>query len=368
MVKFFSKNLLKIFLLSVLISLVTFVTIYFSNFIFQQKVQVNPQDILSNEVALKSFLKNHGPRETIATIASLAPQAGVDCHQLVHKAGRLASEIFDIEKAFREGTGDCHSGYYHGTTEGYFAKFGTKNLSQNLSKLCTVNLNSFFRHQCFHGVGHGLMAWTNYEIFEALSNCDLLENSSSCATGVFMENFVGAFPQGSQNPSGHTSKYLSDDPHYPCNIVPDKYKYQCYFLQTSRMVQIFGGDFEKVVKSCLEAPKDYHSACFQSMGRDVGGFTRGNPQASINKCQAAPKGSNRTDCLSGAVQDYFWTPEGANLAIDFCKALEDFSEKTVCYNTIIGRARDVLAKEDWGKFCSQLEVNFQSNCRTILTI
>lgn len=373
MVKLFSKKLyprisLIIFLfLTLVILLILGAFSFFGN--FEKLESVNYEAILTNDDALVKFLKKNGPKETILTIANLAPKLGIDCHQRAHHAGRIAAKVLNVEKAFREGSGECHSGYYHGTTEGYFAKFGTKNLSENLSKLCTADLNSFFRHQCFHGVGHGLMAWTNYEIFEALKSCDQLsDGQASCATGVFMENFIGAFGEGTSNGDGHSSKYLSDDPHYPCNIVADNYKSNCYFLQTSRMLQIFAGDFEKVVKACLEAPINYQSSCFQSMGRDVGGLTRGNPQASVEKCNLVPFGNLRTDCLTGAVQDYFWDPDGANLVISFCRKLTDSEEKRACYNRIIARAGDILVNRvDLEKFCQKLETDFQTLCQLTIS-
>lgn len=327
------------------------------------------EDLIRSDAALTASLENFGPQKTLQMLSTLEAKGGFDCHQRAHQAGRIAANIFPIEEAFREGSGECHSGYFHGTTEQYFALYGTANLSENLAKLCTSSLNGFFRHQCYHGVGHGLMGWTNYEINEALASCDLLQEArdqSSCVTGVFMENFTGAFEkEKNPNPlSAHTSKYLSQDPQYPCNFVADKYKANCYFLQTSRMIQIFGPDFEKVAKECEKVPANYQSFCFSSMGRDVGGMTNRNATNSIKQCSYAPQGDFQNACLLGAVQDYFWDPSGASSAIDFCKLLTLSEQKSSCYSMIIGRAVDVLADRNQKlAFCGEVEHEYQTLCR-----
>ena len=66
-------------------------------------------------------------------------------------------------------------------------------MAENFALICSNELNSFFRHQCVHGIGHGLMAWTSYELNDALEICKELSegvNQRSCYSGIFMENVV----------------------------------------------------------------------------------------------------------------------------------------------------------------------------------
>jgi hypothetical protein len=164
--------------------------------------------------------------------------------------------------------------------------------------------------------------------------------------------------------SGHFTKYLSDDPQYPCNIVDEKYKSSCYFLQTSRMVQLLGGNYEKVADACLKAPVLYQYSCFSSMGRDVGGANRKNPAGAIRACSYAPSGQLRTACLLGAAQDTFWDPSGQDDAISFCKLLSDKAEKDACYGIIIPRAYEVISSPaDIKTFCNKIEGEYQSICQ-----
>jgi len=320
-----------------------------------------PEDwpvIFQDEIALYSYIRKYGPAQTIQYLNELQSQYG-DCHTTAHIAGRFAYEIFDAE-AFQTCSAECHSGCYHGATEAYFRVHGTANLADDLAVICGSSLNPFFSHQCFHGVGHGLMAFSDYELFEALANCDLLpDGSESCYSGVYMENVVG----GLAPTIGHFTEYLSDDPHYPCDIVPDKYKNACYFYQTSHMVNIFEWDFSKVAAACGEADPRYQQACFESMGRDVGGKNLNNNVVAIADCGFVPAGEPRVWCLDGAVQNTFWDPTGQDVALDFCTRLDVPEEKQSCYDTIIKRAPLVIeVQADLEAFCMKAEEDFQDAC------
>ena len=327
------------------------------------------EELFTSDEALLAYVKTYGPKETTERLYELSGKYG-DCHQRAHTAGRFSYEVYG-EKSFQQCGAECHSGCYHGATEAYFKDHGTDDLAGNLKILCSSELNPFFSHQCLHGIGHGLMAWTDYDITEALKSCDLLpRGADSCHTGVFMENIVGGLAlsekgtaKGEGGLDAHFTKYLSKDPQYPCNAVADQYKNSCYFLQTSRMVQLFAGDFKKVAAECSNVPVLYQQTCFQSMGRDVGGYNRNNAAGAIMQCSYAPTGAPRLGCLSGAVQDTFWDPTGQDSAIHFCKLLTDKSEKDACYGTIIARSPEVLLTSgEMRIFCNKVEPGYKASC------
>ena len=318
-------------------------------------------DLFRDDALLNAFVKRYGPAATVRILSENEHRVGVDCHERAHVMGRLAYEQFGAI-AFSLSGHECHSGGYHGATEAFFRDRGTSHLQSDIGVVCSAGLNDFFRHQCVHGIGHGLMAWTSYELFDALELCDLLEavsDQQSCFSGVFMENVVG----GLSGSMGHFTEFLSDDPHFPCNILDDRYVVPCYFFQSSRMIQVFGGDFERLAGACAEAPAVAHPVCFGSMGRDVGGVARGDPERAIRLCSYAEDPASRLDCLDGAVQDSFWDPTGANNALAFCRTLEEDGEKRRCYSTIVERARsvidDALALEG---FCGKVEAGYREGC------
>lgn len=318
----------------------------------------NAENIFYDLDALYSYIKKYGPGDATRRLHELQSKYG-DCHNIAHEAGRLSYKLWGGE-AFQKCSAECQSGCYHGATEAFFRDHGVQDLEENLPLLCPENLNAFFSHQCIHGVGHGLMAWTDYDIHEALRICDTLPHSqTSCYSGVFMENIVG----GLAPEFDHYTEYLNDDPHFPCTVVEEKYVDACYFYQTSRMIILFNGNFKKVAEACASIDPKYQRSCFSSMGRDVNAWNRGNIEGAIRECHYSPVGNPRVWCLEGAVQDTFWVADGQNTALAFCKALSNQEEKAACYRTIFDRATQVLASDDDLKaFCMKAEPAYQNQC------
>ncbi len=335
---------------------------------FKPSIPEDTPAIMSDQKQLRTYLQVYGAKKTVQKLFSYEQKGLGDCHEVAHKAGRIEYELQGA-KAFKECSAECHSGCYHGATEAYFRDHGTANLQKDLKIICSGELNAFYSHQCLHGIGHGLMAWSSYDLFEALKNCDLLgRGAESCWSGVFMENIVGglasnASDEEKETRDGHSTKYLNEDPQMPCSIVDEKYKSSCYFLQTSRMIVLFNSDFQKVAQECARSPEIYHSVCFQSMGRDVSPQAKNNPERAIELCQNAPEGKDRLDCLDGAVQDTFWDPAGQETALRFCEHLTAPDELMRCYMVITGRAPQVLDKAGVIAFCKKIPEQYRLYCR-----
>ncbi len=331
--------------------------------------------LLSNDSFLLKTIKKYGPAQVMDKINMLSTQRNFNCHLEAHKVGRVTYGVFG-SSAFELCSSLCHSGCFHGSIEAFFRDKGTANLQMNLQLLCANEKNGFFTHQCLHGVGHGLMAWSDYQLFVALRSCDVLDTDAhraSCWSGVFMENVVGALAKNEVNsgqksvnrvtdPNLHYTSFLNDDPQFPCNIVEEKYRDGCYFLQPTRMLQLFNYDFERVANECLKAPVVNQRSCFQSLGREVDGSSNNDVIVAIQKCQYAPYGDARTNCLIGAVQDTFWDPSGQKEALSFCEKLTDNAEVKACYDTIIERAGQVLDNKALNTFCNKVPVSSQVSC------
>ena len=309
---------------------------------FEEPDNVSATDMIEvfrSDTLLEQFVERYGPAATVTLLSEGVSRVAIDCHERAHEAGRMAYNLFGAY-AFSLSGHECQAGAFHGATEALFRDRGTSNLQADVTALCESSPNRFFRHQCVHGVGHGLMAWTSYELLDALPMCDELEaeiDRASCYSGLFMENIVG----GLSGAMGHYTEYLSDDPHFPCNVLDEKYIAPCYFYQTSRMVELYDADYARVADACAKAPTEAHLDCFLSLGRDVGNVTRGDPARAIELCSHVDDAGNRIACLSGAVQDRFWDTQSADEAIRFCKMLNVQEEKSQCYATVLDRAGDL---------------------------
>ncbi len=258
------------------------------------------------------------------------------CHPLTHVIGHSAVTLYpEVSTAFEHGDPFCWSGYYHGVMEEIVEKTGTDKITSKLDNICSgisgKESYSFDYYNCVHGLGHGLMAITENELFDSLKYCDNLSGSweeASCYGGVFMENVM-------IDNRGLFTKYLKPaEPLYPCNAVDERYKSSCYLMQTSYMLKVLGQDFGKVFAQCRLADKNYVGICFQSLGRDASGQSLSNAQATKAKCDLGADYNEKSNCIVGAVKDFVSYYHSDVQAKSLCQSL-DADLQEICLNTAI---------------------------------
>lgn len=249
------------------------------------------------------------------------------CHGALHKIGTVAADEFGtIAEAYKRGDTFCRAGYYHGVLEKIFGEAdegGGAELLSTLNSICAgiagKSRYSYAYFACVHGIGHGLMAYFNHDVFQSLAGCKTLRGNweqGSCHGGVFMENVTADSPE-------MPSKYLKgDDPLYPCTAVADEYRYTCYQFQTSYMLKIFGGDFARTFDTCRAVEEKYRNVCFQSLGRDASGWSYGSGEAALANCSFGTA-DERTHCLIGAAIDFI-----QSVGHDEARALCDAGEES----------------------------------------
>jgi hypothetical protein len=246
------------------------------------------------------------------------------CHQLTHVIGNTAYEnTGSIAKAFVEGDSFCWSGYYHGVVERAVSSKGSAYIKEHLNEFCSEmpgkERYSFDYYNCVHGLGHGVMSMTRNELFESLRLCDLLTGDwekSSCYGGVYMENVMADW-------KNHKTAYLKkDDLLYPCTAVEERYKYQCYLMQTSYVLKENGYDFADAFKRCDAVPAPFNEVCAQSIGRDASGSTISNAAETKKRCDLAPNPLLYHNCIVGAVKDFVSYFHSDGQARQFCAMLE----------------------------------------------
>jgi mono/diheme cytochrome c family protein len=227
------------------------------------------------------------------------------CHPIAHTIGAGALQHFDgdVGRAFADGSAACGSGYYHGLLEWKLAglpELAVAGVARNVCSDTAIRASNFVYYQCVHGLGHGLMLYTRYDLPDALDLCHELNTSFdriSCTGGVFMEN--------QQSSYGEPSRWLKkDNLLYPCDsdLVVGDDKLYCYLLVTSYILTKVGGDWQKVAEWCRKSDADYVRICFQSMGRDASGSSRQEPSGILEHCRSA-RPDGESECLFGAARD-----------------------------------------------------------------
>lgn len=251
------------------------------------------------------------------------PTVKSQCHQLAHIVGRTAYEKYgSLEESYRRGNNFCWSGFYHGAIEQAATDLGQAKIRQAAPTICQDFANkqkySFDHFNCVHGLGHGLMAVNNYQLPDALENCDALEDNweqSSCYGGVFMESVMVA-----ARGDGSGQWFKPDQPLYPCTLVKTRYKEQCYLMQSSYVLQHNGYDFAKTFQECAKADTGFDTTCYRSVGRDASGSTVSDVAGTINNCSKAQNQNALYNCMIGAERDFVSYYHGTAKAEELCQA------------------------------------------------
>lgn len=273
------------------------------------------------EQAFGNLVYEKGPKAALADFAGeMARNRFVEsnCHRIAHAMGAAALAKLDdkVGVAISEGEATCWSGYYHGVLERSFAGVPRRDLARVSRDVCEGNLirnSTFIAYQCIHGLGHGLMIHTGYDLPVALATCDRLRtdwDQTSCTGGVFMENISSSY--------GVESKYLRDDDLiYPCNAVAERHKLYCYLMVTSRILQENDYDWRIAAATCRRAEPDWVVTCFQSLGRDASGVSRQDPPKILEICRTA--GDMEAQCVFGASRDIVSNDAGGARAKVLCE-------------------------------------------------
>jgi len=260
--------------------------------------------------------------------------AKAQCHQLTHIIGRAAAQKFSsVFETYGAGDGFCWSGYYHGVMEAVIADIGYANLDDNLNVICSdiakERKYSFDHYNCVHGLGHGIMAVTQNELFESLEKCNILSehwDAASCWSGAFMENIMV------DNRSHFTAYLKTEDPLYPCNAVDAQYKATCYLMQTSYILKLNNQNFKETFSWCRKADEGFEDICYQSLGRDASGLSVSNAKKAKNICLLGEDFEQQSNCVIGAVKDFISYFHGDKEAKHLCSLFAEDLEQ-VCTTT-----------------------------------
>ncbi len=258
----------------------------------------------------------------------------------MHVIGRASYAHYgSLAEAFAHGDQFCWSGFYHGIMEQISKDKGYDYIIKNANTICQpvaekYQRYSFNDYNCVHGLGHGFMEILNRDLFKSLAACDSMSDNwdrSSCYGGVFMQNIMNVQGPEGYDPSNYP--YLkADQPMYPCTAVDDKYKEQCYLMQTSYALSIEKYDFSKVFDLCGQAGQ-YADTCYQSLGRDASGQSISDVQKTDASCRLGATNEAQTNCIIGAAKDFVSYFHDDKQAYQLCGAVPDYITQT-CNSTV----------------------------------
>jgi hypothetical protein len=294
-----------------------------------------------------------------------------DCHRIAHMIGSASLAFFkgNVAKTYANGSPSCASGYYHGILERAFANvFTHRGLIRAARTLCSgagVRRMGFLDYQCTHGLGHGLMIQTGYDLPMALAICGSLQtrwDEVSCTGGAFMENGSTVY--------GLRSQWLKDDdPLYPCPVIKLRNRASCYLRVTTQVLNTNRYNWPKTAETCRSLASRWRPYCFRSYGRDTVNYAGGKADSILRLCGFGRSGEGQ--CLYGAARTMADRDAKTTNAAAFCRRAPA-AWQGKCFaglGVVVGlleptRARRMQACEEltqsWARACltaAQSEVN-----------
>ncbi|HEX8831458.1 MAG TPA: hypothetical protein VF705_09850, partial [Longimicrobium sp.] len=378
------------------------------------------------ERTLYGVLNRSGVARAMGTLDVLAEtEASVrrDAHPLAHGLGIAAyHDPQTMAATFAACPNTQISGCYHGVIQGYFldlARRGNPLTAQDMNAVCAPHLgNGLLWGQCNHGLGHGLMALLRNQLPAVLDRCDMLSDAGAregCYGGAFMENIVAvthpeataeshhALSHGSGGHNAHAGQQAAghegmnhagmdhsgmdhsgmdhaamghgdsaaaapwkpldrNDPLYPCTVVAEKYRYQCYLIQTSAILPQMAGDIPHTAQACSRAPENMVRVCYASLGRDITAYAGRDPRKTAEMCSRAGPAAEPA-CVRGAAVSLVDVSQNVADGVALCALVPD-TARAGCYEAVAGtlpiNTPDPARRE---AVCAAWDAAYQAACR-----
>jgi plastocyanin len=327
---------------------------------------------------LREETSSYGPTLAIDLFLKLREEgrvsSTVDEHQLAHHIGRQTAESFGVnENAFLLcPMAALNGGCQHGFFEYVLGKTTTSAEAANL--ICSSldeEYSAKFRFYCYHGVGHGVMMASAYDLDRALSMCDTflgLTAQDGCWQGVFMEN-VSAGMRG----DAREGVFSTSDPLAPCNGVAEKYQHECYVNHAGYLMTYFDNDVGLATTACLRALEGFIGSCLQSIGLmvtnpvwqpDLLADVTGKEFVEIawELCMQFPA-ARRDQCVLGGIDNiHNFDVFDLTRAIDFCDAVGP-EYRELCYQRMgLNLKNNATDLEEVRKACASLAADYVPAC------
>lgn len=247
---------------------------------------------------------------------------------------------------------------------------------------------------CYHGLGHGILAYTSYQLPEAIKLCQQVgqQESAQCISGTIMEMISGGFHDRNLWTKKRKEYLFVNDPFYPCSatFMPDHAKNLCYTYLTPYLWEAVEAnlgnptemDFAKSFALCDQIPdQEYINTCFGGFGKEFVGLAASRDIRKVdqmndnqlttvyNWCQLAKNSNGIESCLGQALSSLYWGGENDRRAsIRFCKVIADFENQKNCFVNLIGQVSSYVKDSTYRQsFCQELPAEYIDECKKRLT-
>jgi len=337
--------------------------------------------------------KKKGGEYAFEVLKRAAVGPDIDMHLLAHVVGDILYQQQGLG-GIKICTEDFRNACSHSIVVGLFSEKGEAALPKIAQACYQAPGGSGAYTMCFHGLGHGMLAYASYNLEKAVGLCGKTgtaeyeyQESSQCISGTIMEIISG----GGHDPllwAKQRPKYLrKDDPLYPCSSdsIPPHAKYLCYLYLTPHLFEVAGENHwtptAKAFPLCDKIPRTdpgNRDACYGGFGKEFVGFvaqrdTRASSLKNVTEnqlkemydlCLAAGNQEGILSCIRGATNSLFWGGENdRSIGLKFCSLMQTQHQQN-CFANLMGAVnyyiKDPLYKKE---FCQEIPQDYQKECR-----
>jgi hypothetical protein len=245
---------------------------------------------------------------------------------------------------------------------------------------------------CFHGFGHGVLAYTEYELPEAIKLCGMTDTGKynyteavECAGGVVMEMRGGIHDPELWEKNG--KKYLNEKkPIDMClsDFMTEKYRYICLLYITPFLFDSIGAqdiptweEYKQAINLCDQLPSSaYRTPCYGGFGKEFVSFVYGRDvrhikyatdedlRTTAEACYLAQAEDGKHSCIEHTV--YSLTRTGMYeypLAGRYCSLVSP-EYKDLCFSTFLTIMEEYYIDRTTAKaeVCSFIEQHHRQMC------
>lgn len=323
--------------------------------------------------------------------ASFPP--GVDIHLLAHVVGDVLYQQQGVE-GIKVCTPDFRNACSHSVVIGMLTDHG-ENALPDIAQACKAAPGGRGAYtMCFHGLGHGVLAFNGYNFEKAVAMCKKTgtpeyanREYSECVGGATMEMVAGVHDRQAWEKQKDT--YLvPGNALSPCNLpfMSEEVRPICYTYLTPRLFEAAGADlrspdpsfYAKAFSFCGALPASDvadRNACYGGFGkefivlsqardiRDIGSQREEDVKKVHEWCALADNEDGQHACALSALSSLFWGGENnPDASFLFC-ANAPQSFKDMCYGELAGQIRFyAMNASQRSALCTRLPEAFQDVC------
>lgn len=322
--------------------------------------------------------------------------AQTDLHLLAHVVGDVLYKQQGI-KGIHICTQDFRNACSHSVVIGILTERGEGALSEIADTCKQAPGGKGAYTMCFHGLGHGVLAFNEYRLEKAVEMCRKTgtreyqnQEFIECVGGTIMEMIAGV--HDTEVWKREVGNYFKDaDPLYPCTaaFMPREAYGMCLTYLTPHLFLAAGMDlgnmnpelYPLAFSYCDALPladREGREACYGGFGKEFIGLAQSRDVRDIGSmkepalrkihewCSLAGNSAGEGYCSASALRSIFWGGENKpDASFIFCSIPSEEAKRNACYSQLADAISFYLPRDSRGRaLCERLPEPTRSECRT----